>query len=401
MKSSISSLRCRCSGATLRSTASRSHRYASTSTSSSSSSSTSTSATPSTSPKSPKTRWLAITLVSVAAAGAGAYIRSQTPGSATLNQETFTKYSLVSREPVSSTSSLFTLRPRYHSDGNYDVYEEAWRTGVWSVMFKQPQLQIGRDYTPLPTTAATSLSVDEENEGYLRFFIRKDPFGEVSRYLHTLEPGADIELRGPQIECAIPQETREILFIAGGTGIAPALQAGYSLLHRTKKNNRPRIHIIWASRLRADCVGGVSDTPKAPAASSSRSWFSGWFGSSSSGANASQIETASPVSPGQEQSLIVRELEALKSQYPGQITVDYYLDEENRFIGKNDLAQFIKPTTETENQETRKLILVSGPEGFISYMAGPKVWAQGTELQGPLKGIIKELDPKGWAVWKL
>lgn len=267
-------------------------------------------------------------------------------------------------------------------------------------MFKQPQLQIGRDYTPLPTTAATSLSVDEENEGYLRFFIRKDPFGEVSRYLHTLEPGADIEMRGPQIECAIPRETREILFVAGGTGIAPALQAGYSLLNRTSKENRPKIHIIWASRLRADCVGGVSDTPKAPAVSSSRSWFSGWFGSSSS-ANISHTETVGPVSQDQEQSLIVRELEALKSQYPGQITVDYYLDEENRFIGKNDLAEFIKPTKEVEDQETRKLILVSGPEGFISYMAGPKVWAQGTELQGPLKGIIKELDPQGWAVWKL
>lgn len=103
----------------------------------------------------------------------------------------------------------------------------------------------------------------------------------------------------------------------------------------------------------------------------------------------------------QGQSLIVRELEALKSQYPGQITVDYYLDEDNRFIGKNDLAEFIKPSKEVEGQQKHKLILVSGPAGFISYMAGPKVWAQGTELQGPLKGIIKELDPKDWAVWKL
>jgi hypothetical protein len=34
-------------------------------------------------------------------------------------------------------------------------------------------------------------------------------------------------------------------------------------------------------------------------------------------------------------------------------------------------------------------------------MAGPKLWAQGKELQGPLQGIIKELDLKGWAVWKL
>jgi NAD(P)H-flavin reductase len=242
------------------------------------------------------------------------------------------------------------------------------------------------------------LTVDEENEGYLRFFIRKDPFGEVSRYLHSLDVGADIELRGPQIECEIPVGTREILFIAGGTGIAPALQAGYSLLNRTSEGDRPRIHIIWASRLRADCVGGVSDTVKALDAPSSRSWFSGWFGSSSS---VSQKETVSTVSREQGQSLIVRELEALKSQYPGQITVDYYLDEDNRFIGKNDLAEFIKPSKEVEGQQKHKLILVSGPEGFISYMACPKVWAQGTELQGPLKGIIKELDPKDWAVWKL
>lgn len=348
------------------------------------------------SPKSAKNRWLGIVFVSAAAAGAGAYIRSQSPQSETLNPEKFIKYSLVSREPVSATSSLFTLRPRYPSDGNYDVYEDAWRTGVWSVMFKQPQLQIGRDYTPLPTTAATSLSVDEENEGYLRFFIRKDPFGEVSRYLHTLNIGADIEMRGPQIECAIPRETNNILFIAGGTGIAPALQAGYSLLSRTTSKNRPRIHILWASRLREDCIGGESDTHKAP---TRRSWFSGWFGSSESTPSSSQA--VATVSSKQVTSLIVKELEALKSQYPGQITVDYYLDEENRFIGKQDISKLVESTQPTEGLPKSKLILVSGPEGFISYMAGPKVWAQGQELQGPLKGIIKELDLKDWGVWKL
>lgn len=309
----------------------------------------------------------------------------------------FTKYSLVSREPVSATSSLFTLRPRYPSDRNYDVYEDAWKIGVWSVMFKQPQLQIGRHYTPLPTTAATSVSVDEENDGYLRFFIRKDPFGEVSRYLHSLKIGADIEIRGPKIECAIPEGTKEILFIAGGTGIAPALQAGYSLLNRTTAENRPRIHILWASRRREDCVGGESDTQKAPLPR--KSWFSGWFGSSESSLPKSQAVPA--VSQDQPASLIVKELEALKSQYPGQITVDYYLDEENRFIGQKDISQFVESTFPSEGSRKNKMILVSGPEGFISYMAGPKLWAQGKELQGPLKGILRELDLKEWAVWKL
>lgn len=374
---------CRCQA--LRQAAVRSRRYASTSTS------------PSPTPAASKNRWIGIVVITAAAAGAGAYFRSQNPGSVTLNPETFTKYSLVSREPVSSTSSLFTLRPRHPSGSNYDVYEDAWRTGIWSVMFKQPQLQIGRDYTPLPATAATSLTVDEENEGYLRFFIRKDPFGEVSRYLHTLDVGADIEMRGPQVECAIPDETQEILFIAGGTGIAPALQAGYSLLDRTTLANRPRIHILWASRMREDCMGGESDTPKAPP---QKSWFSGWFGSRSN-APGEQTAAVAAISPGEKNSLIVRELEALKSQYPGQITVDYYLDEENRFIGRKDISDYIESSRPSDSNRKNKLILVSGPEGFIGFMAGPKLWAQGLELQGPLGGVIKQLDLKDWAVWKL
>ncbi|KAJ5545377.1 hypothetical protein N7461_007681 [Penicillium sp. DV-2018c] len=349
--------------------------------------------TPNPSPKSSNSRrWLSIAFVGATAVGAGAYIRSQNTSSATLNPETFTKYILVSRDPVSPTSSLFTLRPRKPSDSNYDVYEEAWQTGVWSVMFKQPQLQIGRDYTPLPTTAATTLSVDDENEGCLRFFIRKDPFGEVSRYLHTIAVGADVELRGPKIECTIPKDTSDILFIAGGTGIAPALQAGYSLLSRTSAEYRPRIHILWANRLKDDCAGGHSDSLKSRPR---QGWFSGWFGSS-----ASQDTTAAAVVEAETPSIIVRELEALKSQYPGQVTVDYYLDEENTFITKEDIRKAIEPMS-TEDAANNKLILVSGPEGFISYMAGPKLWAQRQELQGPLNGVIKQLDLKGWGVWKL
>ncbi|KAI1829773.1 hypothetical protein DTO006G1_4833 [Penicillium roqueforti] len=356
----------------------------------------STSATP-TSPKSPRSnsrRWLSIAFVGATAAGAGAYIQSQNTSSATLKPETFTKYSIVSREPVSATSSLFTLRPRIPSDSNYDVYEEAWQTGVWSVMFKQPQLQIGRDYTPLPTTAATSLSVDDENEGCLRFFIRKDPFGEVSRYLHNIAVGADVEIRGPKIECAIPKETGDIVFIAGGTGIAPALQAAYSLLNRKNTEHRPTIHILWANRIKDDCAGGHSDSLKPQ---SRRGWFSGWFGSKS---RDNTSEKPVDVVRTEDTSIIVRELEALKAQYPGQVIVDYYLDEENTFIGKEDIRGAIAPASKG-NSRRSNLILVSGPEGFISYMAGPKLWAQGQELQGPLKGIIKELDLKEWAVWKL
>lgn len=251
-------------------------------------------------------------------------------------------------------------------------------------MFKQPQLQIGRDYTPLPP----SPSQDGDS---LRFFIRRDPFGEVSRYLHGLKLGTAVEIRGPQLEYEIPRSTEEVLFIAGGTGIAPALQASHTLLRHAESVAKPRIHILWANRRREDCLGGVNDTvtdtPR-------RSWFEKAFTSQPS------VPTPVPDQNDSAPSLVVRELEALRSQYPGQVTVDYFVDEEDTFIGKKNILECVK-TTHPTDEPRKKLMLVSGPEGFISYMAGPKVWAQGMELQGPVRGIIRELDLKGWGVWKL
>lgn len=325
--------------------------------------------------------------MSVAAAGIGAYIRSQQDsGSSTLNPLTFTKYTLVSKDPFSSTGSIFTFKPP-KPEGNEAVYEEAWRTGIWSVLFKQPQLQIGRDYTPLPVTSTAGA----EDDDVLRFFIRRDPFGEVSRYLHGLNLGSKVEMRGPKIERRIPPRTQEILFIAGGTGIAPALQAGHTLLRRTDDTHKPRIHILWANRRREDCAGGLNDTTADSRAQ--KSWFSG-FTKSQPVTRPAQGDTTAP-------SRVVREIEALKSQFPGQVTVDYFVDEENTFIKKQDILDFTNSTRPSNGSSKNKMILVSGPEGFIGYMAGPKLWAQGMEVQGPLRGIISELDLNDWATWKL
>lgn len=338
-------------------------------------------------------RWLRLALITATSVGIGAYIRwtqESRTGSATLNPASFTPYCLVSREPVSSTGSLFTLKPPRLDGSNLEVYNGAWKTGIWSVMFKQPQLQIGRDYTPLPSTSSDG---DDES---LRFFIRKDRVGEVSRYLHSLKLGAAVEVRGPRIECEIPSDTQTILFIAGGTGIAPALQAGYTLLRRTDQTNKPRIHILWANRRLEDCTGGLSDTMNT-AAKTQTSWFSRIFRSPK------PVITPAPneVEDKTETSIIVRELETLKAQYPEQFTIEYFVDEKHRFIGKKSILDFAQTATPSPDARKRNLILVSGPEGFISYMAGPKLWAQGMELQGPLQGVIKELGLKDWAVWKL
>ncbi|KAL2365150.1 hypothetical protein RJZ56_001869 [Blastomyces dermatitidis] len=374
----------------------------------------------STNPSPPKQRrWLRVTIVTVAAAAIGAYVRYEKESStATLNPYTFTQYELASKTPVSSTSSIFTLRPV--KPGNNDVvYKDAWQRGLWSVQFKQPQLQIGRDYTPLPPIPAARVEGaggekeggggggggggGETDDGVLRFLIRKDPYGEVSGYLHNLPIGARLDIRGPRLDYILPADVEEILFIAGGTGIAPGLQAAHALFRNNNKRpdlKKTKMHILWANRRREDCLGGVNDSPAGPTAGSLPWWKRVFSTNKDLSVTEHTPQTAIARSP------TVRYLEELKAQYPGLLTVDYFVDEEGTLIGSNSILNFTKPEAANEIQKrsagaARKLILISGPDGFISYLAGPKMWSGGQEIQGPLQGLIRRLDLKDWSVWKL
>ncbi|OJD11724.1 hypothetical protein AJ78_07561 [Emergomyces pasteurianus Ep9510] len=361
----------------------------------------------------PKQRiWLRGTIVTAVAVAIGGYVRyQQDSSSATLNPYTFTQYELVSKTPVSSTSSIFTLRPVKPGD-NDAVYKENWQRGLWSVQFKQPQLQIGRDYTPLPPVEDNLMEEHGgggkgEGDGALRFLIRKDPHGEVSGYLHNLPPGAKLDIRGPRLDYIIPAGVDEILFIAGGTGIAPALQAAYTLFRNNKRADsqmRTKMHILWANRRREDCLGGASDTSSLPSTTSSMPWWKRLF---SSGKDKDPSVLEHTPQNAIEKSLMVQYLEGLKAHYPDTLTVDYFVDEEGLLIGTDSILNFTKPDGENGTRERkdsprgRKLILVSGPDGFISYMAGPKMWSGGKEIQGPLQGLIRQLNLKDWSVWKL
>jgi ferredoxin-NADP reductase len=317
-----------------------------------------------------------------------------------LNPFTFTQYELVSKTPVSSTSSIFCLQPV--ADPNHKVYLAAWRKGIWSVQFKQPQLQIGRDYTPLPPISRQWNRGEEEpgadNEETLRFLIRRDPYGEVSGYLHCLEPGATVDMRGPLLEYELPSDVQEVLFIAGGTGIAPALQAAHSLFRSKKADGTVRMHILWANRRREDCQGGLSDYVARPKPRSTLSWWAKILGMQ--GLRGRGVSVPADMRQG----LIVRQLEDFKSQFPGRFTVDYFVDEEDTLIRKDSILGFLNSGHKSTSQQSppvKKVILICGPDGFISYLAGPKMWKDGLEVQGPLQGLLGQLDLKGWTVWKL
>ena len=100
---------------------------------------------------------------------------------------------------------------------------------------------------------------------------------------------------------------------------------------------------------------------------------------------------------------VVRELQALRSRYPDHLSVDYLVDEEGTFVDQKMISALTGKATKYEpgSASGSKLLLVSGPEGFVSFLAGPKRWEDGKEKQGNLGGIIGEIGLADWLVWKL
>ncbi|KAL8782707.1 MAG: hypothetical protein Q9195_009591 [Heterodermia aff. obscurata] len=319
--------------------------------------------------------WLS---VPIAFFGGVAFV-TYVPDEPSLNPEGFIPFTLVAKEAVSSTSSVFTLSPRWLST-NAQIYDQAWKDGVWSVQVKQPQLQIARSYTPLSPMLNSEQNLDSD----LRLLIRRDPQGEVSGYLHRLPVGAEVELRGPHLEYAIPNDVEEVVFLAGGTGIAPALQVVHHLnvLNSPSGSELPRIRILWANRRREDALGLPTNNQEKPAEDNS--------------------STARPYKP---PSLLARE--NLQQYYQGELSLQYFNDDQESFITEDVLAKCFSDSVRQakkcprEGSAGRKLILVSGPDGFVNYYAGPKVWQGGVEHSGPLGGILKRLNLSGWEVWKL
>lgn len=255
----------------------------------------------------------------------------------------------------------------------------------------------------------------------------------MSGYLAGKGVGETVEIRGPHLGFDVKErlgKERRVVFLAGGTGIAPALQVVHALESRTAraegmdKGGMPRVDIVWANRSRLDCVGGQG-----------------------LGSDGLLMEG--------DGGLVMEMLRGMQRRLPGKITVRCAVDEEGSFIDGGVVGRVtgfvtapkerswpwgsartrqtehweagnvrpkcwvhdqervaLRPATETESDackcgEGRKLLFVSGPDGFVEYLAGAKRWAGGMELQGPLGGLVGELERrylglgKEWLVLKL
>ena len=319
----------------------------------------------------------------------------------------FVQYRLVRKEPVSSTASIFHLEPESGSRCR-KCEEFGWPEMISNFQFKQPQIQIVRAYTPLPPTQ------NGEGGGALRFLIRREHEGEVSNYIHSLPLGAKVELRGPNIEYHLPHDIKEVVFVAGGTGIAPALQVAHAMFdppfpgHVRFEQDRRKILILWANRRREDCVGGgtrtsVVESANAPAGGLLNSVFR-WVRSD-------PTPSQSPVTQEeQKRGLIVKELEDLAAAHPGQISVQYFVNEEDTWINARALDQALNifdddhVSREARNTQERRQIIISGPPGFITHIAGSKEWRNGREEQGAVSHLLAHAlsqNPHNVKIWKV
>ncbi|KAK4178403.1 putative cytochrome c mitochondrial import factor CYC2 [Triangularia setosa] len=409
-----------------------------------------------------------------------------------LNNQTFSPFEIVDRQQVSPTAFIITVKPSISGWDGFagqrklewldNLQHELSRAGTWAVEIKQPELQVARDYTPLPDPDVLSAAHEDNARGRtertlrlrrdsffprftiptVKFLIRKTDGGEVSSWLSRRKVGDIVELRGPHQSFNVvgrvgaKEGDKRVVFLAGGTGIAPALQAAGSLFqeHHQAMKQMPRIDIIWANRSREDCrpdnpvihileklkeksqgrinyvctvdeersfitandiitktqiasppSGQPSQTPTTPPP-----WRKSWFWASPSSPQ------APPPAPQTGRSLSNTEKDDADCYFhsPRRLTTSAGEDYEKVDVGKKSNSKWectcckkLGGGVSLGKPSFKNLIMVSGPEGFINHFTGPKYWADGKERQGPVGGVIGELARKypslasDWLVLKL
>ncbi|OAA68775.1 cytochrome c mitochondrial import factor [Niveomyces insectorum RCEF 264] len=432
------------------------------------------------SPKSPRRQTRRVLLVAlVLAAGALYYTTSRPPTGShrrgrrvegAFNPDTFVPFTLVARETV--TPNAFVLTLRFAADAaspeactaTRAAFARARRHGLWSVEVKQPQIQIAREYTPLPEIGCDEAGNDADPT--LRLFVRTVPGGEVTRYLSQRPVGSTIELRGPQLSFDVATrlggggdggggEDVHLVCLAGGTGIATALQAADAVLGPTGTGTS-RVTILWANRLPDDCAGLCDDRPADGGNTATNSivrdlralrqrygadrvrvrcfvdaqqtfiteeavraslldepkaapthWWPSWLWR--------QPKAMRPVNADAAAAAAAAAAARASSQPPATspTTCFYHADKVLQSLAADpdkeaDASATVgrtcscpasaggsRPASSASNGSPEKpLFVVSGPDGFVRAWAGPKIWAGGEERQGPLGGILGAMRAK-------
>lgn len=83
-------------------------------------------------------------------------------------------------------------------------------------------------------------------QGYLDLLVKKYPNGPMSEHLHSMEPGQELEFKGP-----IPKypwaanKHSHIALIAGGTGITPMYQLARAIF--SSSDDKTKVTLVFAN----------------------------------------------------------------------------------------------------------------------------------------------------------
>ncbi|GAA6013289.1 hypothetical protein JCM11491_006343 [Sporobolomyces phaffii] len=230
---------------------------------------------------------------------------------------------------------------------------------ILSLYVKEPTLQIQRAYTPL-----SAKSFNRDGSATLELVVKRYPDGEVSRYLHRLGPGDQVEIRAPIVTWYYrPSDWDQVVFIAGGTGVTPAVQCIND--SPASSSASPTVSLVYASARPADAFlrpdldalrarGHVSDVLY----------------------HVDRLDTDTDHDASQQ-----------RWQTLGDDTRVGRIDRASleRFVGRKDPSK-------------RRVVVVCGPEGMINAVAGPR----GRNFsQGKVGGILRELGYSEHEVVKL
>ncbi|KAI8657740.1 FAD-binding FR-type domain-containing protein [Fusarium keratoplasticum] len=361
--------------------------------------------------------------ISLIIGGVGYYLATPHSKPDTLNDISFVPYAITHREAISPTSFVITIIPRKPNPSppylTPSDTSSQWSHPLWSVEFKQPEVQISRHYTPLPP-----LTSEDPTDGALRFYIRAVGDGEMSNYLARRQVGQDVFLRGPHIGFELAErlgEHKRLVFLAGGTGVVPGMQAAKAVLEASPDAS---VDLLWAVRKREEIQNSA-----APKQSSWKFWQE-----KKPTTLGLQVENPSPVT---------RRLQDLKATYGDRLSIQVVVDEEGTKFQDKDIKNAILASPSTAVSPSsgcrfhdqmmhvhasefalpdapgcactppkgtpvgKNLFIVSGPDGFIEHYAGAKIWLGGQQTQGRIGGIAGQLQRQNptiaqdWLVLKM
>jgi NAD(P)H-flavin reductase len=109
--------------------------------------------------------------------------------------------------------------------------------------------EVTRPELPYPLTRAYSIASPPDSDGRIELLVNCVGGVGGSAYLFGLEPGQLTTFRGPSGSFTLKSGTRDLLFVATGTGIAPIRSMLWSLAHTSSARN---ITLFWGLRSERD-----------------------------------------------------------------------------------------------------------------------------------------------------